>query len=139
MSTANVAAKFKWAGIILIALTGLIHLVEAPEYFEFATYLGLSFLVNAAGAALAAIAIYRNARWGWLLGAVIAGGAFLGYIISRSVGLPGLPARAWLEPSGLISLLVEGLFVVLYLRLSAQQPAVLPEKARVQERSREEV
>jgi hypothetical protein len=36
----------------------------------------------------------------------------VGYVISRTVGLPGLPAvEEWLEPLGLLSLLVEGLFV----------------------------
>jgi hypothetical protein len=37
-------------------------------------------------------------------------------VISRTIGLPGLPVEEeWLEPLGLLSLLVEALFVGLYL------------------------
>jgi hypothetical protein len=34
------------------------------------------------------------------------------YLAQETVGLPGLP-KMWLEPSRLLSLIVEGLFVVL--------------------------
>jgi hypothetical protein len=39
-----------WAGILLIVALGLIHLLEAPEELEEATYLGLLFLANVGGA-----------------------------------------------------------------------------------------
>ena len=42
----------------------------------------------------------------------------MGYVISRTVGLPGLPVEEeWLEPLGLLSLLVEALFIGLYLTI----------------------
>src|SRR5215216_1114687 len=108
--------KLVWAGVLLIAALGLIHLVEAPDELEEATYLGLLFLANFGGAVVAAIGIYRNHRWGWLLGVMLAGGAFVGYVLSRTVGLPGLEVEEeWLEPLGLVALLVEGLFVGLCL------------------------
>ena len=39
------------------------------------------------------------------------------YVVSRLFGLPGLPEseREWLNPQGVLSLIVEGLFVALYL------------------------
>ena len=37
-------------GILLIVALGLIHLLEAPEELEEATYLGLLFLANFGGA-----------------------------------------------------------------------------------------
>jgi len=43
-----------WAGILLIVALGLIHLLEAPEELEEATYLGLLFLANFGGAIVAA-------------------------------------------------------------------------------------
>jgi hypothetical protein len=50
------------------------------------------------------------------LGALVAGGAFVCYVIRRTVGLPGSPVEEeWLEPLGLLSLLVEGLLIGLYL------------------------
>jgi hypothetical protein len=62
------------------------------------------------------VGIYRGKkRWGWALGSLIAGGALAGYVISRTVGLPRLPVEAeGLEPLGVLSLVVEGLFVRLY-------------------------
>ena len=41
-------------GILLIVALGLIHLLEAPEELEEATYLGLLFLANVGGAVVAA-------------------------------------------------------------------------------------
>jgi hypothetical protein len=42
-------------------------------------------------------------------------------VISRTVGLPGLPVETgWLEPLGVLSLVVEGLFVGVYLAILAR-------------------
>ena len=110
--------KLAWVGTSLIAVVGLIHLLEVPEELEEVTYLGLLFLANFGGAVVAAIGIYRNYRWGWSLGALVAGGAFVGYVVSRTIGLPGLPVEEeWLEPLGVLALLVEALFVGLCLTI----------------------
>jgi hypothetical protein len=109
-----------WIGIVLILITGLVHLIDAPDAFEEMTYKGLLFVANGVGAAIAAIGIYRGVRnWGWTLGLVVAAGALVAYILSRTVGLPGLPAEpdAWLEPLGVISLLAEAAFTALALWL----------------------
>ena len=108
--------RFVGAGISLIVVVGLIHLIDAPGDLQEAPYQGLLFVANFFGAITAAIGIYRGRRWGWILGALVAGGALVGYVISRTVGLPGLPVEEeWLEPLGLLSLLVEALFMGLYL------------------------
>lgn len=109
-----VTKNVMWLGIILILLTGLIHLIDAPDNFEDATYKGLLFVANGIGAIIAAIGIYRGARsWGWGLGLLITVGAITGYIISRTIGLPGLEVDPhWSEPLGVASLIVEGLFTV---------------------------
>lgn len=120
MNTLSVPRNALWAGIALIALTGLIHVVEAPEYFESATYLGLSFVANALGAALAAYGIWQQRAWGWGLGALVAGGAFVAYVWSRTVGLPGLTGTEFFEPIGIASLLAEGGFVGLCVRVLAR-------------------
>jgi uncharacterized membrane protein YfcA len=114
------SCKLLWGGILLVAVVGLIHLIEAPENLEEDTYLGLLFLANFVGAAVAAAGIYWNRRWGWDLGVLVAGGAFVGYVISPTIGLPGLPAEEWLEPLGVLSLLVEGLFVGPYVTIFAR-------------------
>jgi hypothetical protein len=109
------------AGISLIVIVGLIHLINSPGDLEEGSYTGLLYLANFFGAILAAIGIYRGRSWGWSLGALVAMGAFVGYVISRTVGLPGLAVEEeWLEPLGVLSLIVEALFVGLYLTVFAR-------------------
>ena len=114
MTLTNASRKRTLWGTTLIALVGVIHLLVVPEYFEFATYLGLLFILNALGAFASAVGIYRRAWWGWPLGLVMAGGAFFMYIESRTIGLPMLN-EGWLAPPGILSLIVEGIFVGVYL------------------------
>ena len=109
------------AGVSLIVVVGLIHLINSPGDLAEGSYTGVLYLANFVGALAAAVGIYRRKRWGWLLGWLVAGGAFGGYVISRTVGLPGLPIETeWLEPLGVLSLVVEGLFVGLYLAILAR-------------------
>jgi uncharacterized membrane protein YfcA len=118
---ALVPAGLVGAGISLIVVVGLIHLINSPEDLQEGSYTGLLYLANFFGALAAAVGIYRGKRWGWTLGLLVAGGAFAGYVISRTVGLPGLPVEAeWLEPLGVLSLLVEGLFVGVFLAILAR-------------------
>ncbi|HYL54967.1 MAG TPA: hypothetical protein VEU73_05265 [Gemmatimonadales bacterium] len=105
------------AGIALILVTGAIHFIDAPSSFGDATYKGLLFLANGIAAIVAAVGIYRGERrWGWGLGALVAGGALVSYVISRTLGLPGLASDVWLEPLGILSLMVESAFIVLFVR-----------------------
>ncbi len=111
------------AAIVAIVVAGLIHLVQGPEQYAEAAYVGILFYLNAAGAGVAAYGIYRSAKtWGWGLGMFVAGGAMVMYVVSRTVGLPGMDIQEWGEPIGLLSLIVEGLYLVLsvvYLRRNA--------------------
>ena len=107
-------------GASLIALVALIHLLVVPEYFASAPYLGLLFIVNFLGSAASAVGIYRHTWWGWPLGLLMAGGAFIMYIESRTIGLPGLN-EGWLDPPGILSLIFEAAFVILFLRTAPRQ------------------
>jgi len=105
-----------WAGILLVLATGLIHGVEGPANYHEAAYKGILFFLNAAGALVAARGISRGAKlWGWTLGVLISAGALTLYIVSHTIGLPGLEIDdEWFEPLGVVSLLVEGLYVLVY-------------------------
>ena len=107
----------RWSGVLLIALTGLIHFFLTPEHFKEATWVALLFLCNIGAALVAAVNISRDALWGWILGALTAGGAFTIYIISRAVSLPRYAEAVgkWEEPLGVFSLIVEATFVLLFL------------------------
>ena len=109
----KVGRNLVWSGIVLIVLTGLVHLVEGPEYLEESTIIGVLFFINMAAAIVSAIGIYRGSRsWGWGLGVLVAGGALVAYVLSRTTGFLGFYDDAWLEPSGIFSWLVEGLFLI---------------------------
>ncbi len=119
-------SKLTWSGLILIALTGLIHLVEAPEYFEEKTYVGALFIVAAIGAVISMYGIWKAQSWGWLLGIVVAGGSVVAYIASRTVGMPGFKESEFFEPSGIISLVVEIAFCVVAIRALSDRSTALP-------------
>src|SRR5579862_9729477 len=113
----TLSPALKWLAIAAILGMGLIHIVEAPDAFGDATYKGLLFVGNGVGALVAAIGIYRDRRAiGWLLGLLVAAGAIVAYVASRTAGLPGLPAEpdAWFEPMGVAAVLCEILFVMLF-------------------------
>lgn len=105
----------KSVAVVAILTMGLIHLWMARDAFGNARYEGVLFVANGIGALVAAVGVQRDrAGWGWLLGALIAGSSFLAYVISRTIGLPGLPAEpdAWLEPLGVVSVVAELVFLV---------------------------
>jgi hypothetical protein len=118
----TISSTIVGAAIALIVVTGLIHLVSAPDDFSEAAYKGAMFVANGFAALIAAAGIYRGSKtWGWGLGLLVAGGAMVMYVVSRTIGLPGLGVDdAWFEPIGVLSLLVEGAYVVLALRVFLQ-------------------
>jgi hypothetical protein len=101
----------KWAAAA-IGGTGLIHLVLAPEYFGEQAYIGVLFLAAAAVCGYVAGKLWtgREVAADWLLGAATAAGMFVGFVLSRTVGLPGFHESEW-ELSGLVSLVLEAGFV----------------------------
>lgn len=113
----NTSKTITWLGIILILTIGGIHTYDEPDSFADAAYKGWLFCANGIGCVAVAFAIYSGRRWGWNLGLVIAALSFIGYCLSRTVGLPYIPAEPenWLEPLGVASLVAEGLFIVVYL------------------------
>lgn len=106
----------KWTAVVAMLVTGAIHILDARSAFGEATYKGVLFIVNGVGAFIAAVAIIRERTWGWWLGLLIAGGALVGYVLSRSIGLPGLPGEpdAWFEPIGVASMVAEVLFLAAF-------------------------
>jgi len=113
----------------LLTAIAAIHLITAPDNFNDALYKGVLFLAAAGGALVAAGGLWRGARWGWILGAAVAGSTLVGYFISRTVGLPALPVDPdWLEPLGAVSVVAEALFLAQAVRalrpVRGEPPAV---------------
>ncbi len=104
-----------WLAILLILETGLLHILTAQGEYEEAAYMGWLFAANFFGSLLAAFAIHHRQVWGWVLGCVLAAGSIAGYIWSRTLGMPGMNVEEWFTPFGVVSLSVEGAFLLLAL------------------------
>jgi hypothetical protein len=103
----------EWSGIVLMSIIGVIHLILMRGEYDEAHYLGMLFAANFVGAIVSAVGIYRDSFWGWMLGFLVSAGSLAGYILSRTVGLPGMEVEEWLNPYGILSVLLEAVFFAL--------------------------
>lgn len=110
------SSKFTGLAVGLILTTALIHLVLVPEDLSENTLRGVLFIFSGLAGVVAAFGIYFGAKWwGWTLGLLVAGGAFLFYVASRAFGIPWQDSLGeWLEPIGVLSLVVEVGFIALW-------------------------
>lgn len=100
-----------------LAATGALHLVLAPEYLSEKTYVGVLFILGGiASLALATLTWTRNDMRALVAGALVAGGMGVGFVLSRTTGLPGYHEGEW-EFSGLISVALEAIVVYAAVRL----------------------
>jgi hypothetical protein len=107
------------AAVVLLGMIGLIHLVQASTYAVGAPYIGVLFVLACVGSWLAAVTIAAaGIRGAWVLGALVAAGAFAGLLLASTVGLPGF-MDSLNAPMAMRSLVVDGLFIVLYLAVAA--------------------
>ena len=94
-----------------LGLVGLIHLILAPEYFSEQAYIGVLFVLGAVALGAFALRLWRGDDVpSWLLGALTMAGMGVGFVLSRTVGLPGFHEGEW-ELSGILCLLLEAGFV----------------------------
>ncbi|MGW3658787.1 hypothetical protein ACWD6R_25295 [Streptomyces sp. NPDC005151] len=91
-------------------------MLDLPSQLKETLYLGVLFIaLIVASLVVAELLLRRHDRRVWLAAIVLAAAALLGYVVSRSIGLPGATDDIgnWLEPLGLASLFVEGVVVLL--------------------------
>jgi hypothetical protein len=109
MTTTNLTR----VGAATMAGIAAIHLLLAPEYLGEEAYVGVLFLLGAGAGALVAMRLWRGGDpASWALGVAISAGMAVGFVLSRTVGLPGFHESEW-ELSGLVSLALEGGFIAL--------------------------
>ena len=102
-----------------LGIVGLIHLILAPEYFSEQAYIGVLFVLGAIVLGAFAVRLWRSDDVpAWLLGALTMAAMGVGFVLSRTIGLPGFHESEW-ELSGLICLVLEAGFVGLAARALA--------------------
>jgi hypothetical protein len=116
------ATPRRWAAGLLAA-TGALHLLLAPEYLGEKAYIGVLFILGGLTALVVATRLWtaHDVR-AWWLGALIATGMAGGFILSRTTGLPGFHESDW-EPSGLASVALELGFIGILVGLRSQSAA----------------
>lgn len=96
----------------------VLHTLLVPDHLEEMFYIGVLFAVGSAVMLVVALALVtmRRAMVAWAAGALVSLGMIVGFLLSRTVGLPnGYYEPGWEAPYGPLSLLVEGVFVLAFL------------------------
>ena len=109
------AATRAVAAIGLMAV-GIIHALELQGQLSGAAWLTVGFAaLTIAGPVCGMWLLVRPGRLPWMAAGLICLSAALGYVLTRSVAVPGDPRDVgnWLEPLGVTALIIEGIVVVL--------------------------
>jgi len=105
-------------GALLCAFVIAIHVIDQGGVTGLADppYKGYLYYALEIGAAITALVLLsrRAALIGWVLALGVSVGPIVGYIASRSIGLPNYTDDIgnWTEPLGLTALSVEGLLLI---------------------------
>ncbi len=106
-ATALVARSAAAVGLAAIAL---IHVLDAPGTYDDTRYIFWLYMALIAGCLMGATLLLRApSRRAWLAATVLSLSPFIGFVLSRSTGLPGDSGDIgnWTEPLGMASLFVE--------------------------------
>ncbi len=102
-----------------LGVVGVLHLILAPEYLGEQLYVGVLFILGGIALCGMAVRLWRTDDVpSWLLGALTMAAMGIGFILSRTTGLPGFHESEW-ELSGIIALLLELGFVGVSVRALA--------------------
>jgi hypothetical protein len=79
----------------------------------------LYYILEVAGVVAAILLVSNYVKRGWVLSLGVAAGPILGYVLSRGPGLPDYrdDIGNWAEPLGVISLIVEGVLLIVTLMM----------------------
>lgn len=84
-----------------------VHLALLGEYLEEAPYVGVLFVIGSAALVYAAVGVWRrDDPLAWAVGAAVSAGMIVGFVLSRTVGLPGFHEADW-DVAGIVSMGVE--------------------------------
>ncbi|MFE4683402.1 hypothetical protein ACFRNJ_21630 [Streptomyces sp. NPDC056721] len=115
MSSRFAAAAPTGVAVCCALLSAVVHLVIAPEHLAETLYIGILFIAGSVALLLTAGALALwNSVTAWWAGALVSGGMILGFVLSRTIGLPGYHEQGWDPPYGVLSIIAEGMFLVAF-------------------------
>ena len=103
-------------GALGIAGIAVVHILDAGATYHSTRWIFWLYMTVIVAAIPVAITLLHWASpLAWLGAAALAAGPMTGYLLSRSVGLPGDPADVgnWLDTLGMVSLFVEASVITL--------------------------
>ena len=109
-------ATARSVGIVGLLGIGLIHLLDSIGKFSETRYIFWMYIGLIIGSiAVAGLLLHRGGRIAWGAAGLLALSAIVGYVFSRTTGLPSAKGDIgnWTEPLGLAALFVEGCLVAL--------------------------
>jgi hypothetical protein len=112
----SLVAEIGTRATVAVGLTGiaLIHLLDSIGKWSETRYLFWMYVgLMIASLATAGWVLFTRSRTALLAAAAVAASALVGYVVNRTVGMPGATDDIgnWTEPLGLASLFVEGAVV----------------------------
>src|SRR4051794_4528847 len=130
-SPAGLAREISMRTVAAVGLAGiaLIHLLDALGKFQETPYMGWMYVgLIVSCLAVAATLLHTHAREAWLATIALPASAIVGFVLTRTTGLPQAKGDIgnWSEPLGLAALFVEGAVIAIAgYALAALRPAKL--------------
>jgi hypothetical protein len=117
------------AGALILVAVAIVHVIDAPGTFDETPLIGYGYLILIAATLAAAVLLVTVAdRRVWALAGLVAAGAIVAYVLSRTTGLPtdDDDVGNWNCALGIAALCTETLVVALSAwRLSPRRRAIL--------------
>jgi hypothetical protein len=103
-------ANARLLGAVGVAGIAVVHILDAAGTYQGTRYIfWLYMAVIVAAIPVAGLLMHWASPLAWLGAVLLAVGPFAGYVVSRSIGLPGdsPDIGAWLDTLGMVSLFIE--------------------------------
>lgn len=100
----------KLSVVIGLGAMGAIHILDLPGKWQEVRYIGIMYVaVVIACVVIAERILMKGTREDYLAAAALFGAVLVGYVVNRTVGMPGAKEDIgnWLEPLGFISVFIE--------------------------------
>ncbi|MGW1893681.1 hypothetical protein ACWCP6_26035 [Streptomyces sp. NPDC002004] len=126
MTSETTSIAWRGAAVCCALANAVVHLLLVPDHLEEMFYVGVLFLVGSVImlAAGAGIALSARPVVAWLVGAAVSLGMIVGFVLSRTVGLPGYHEQGMEPPYGALALIAEAGFLLAFAGWLASTRAV---------------